>query len=366
MRCVALLLVLLAGCSTPKRHELEMDPLYVITSKDIIKNKTDGAATGNSGTKVIAIGNESELFKTAVQQYKGKKYEQALTIYDALVTSYPDSKHRFYYFYNRGLTLKKLQRLEDALTNFKNANEAAEFVEDQVDSRFQVGIVLQELKRWGECATVFKELAAKGLKTGDRIECIARLGICLEGDGLYDEALTMLSKAVFVYKKHVDDLVINTFSRKFAALAQYHIGEINLKKFSDIKFKLPVESMKESLKEKNRFFIKSQHAYLDAIRLNDHQVGTASNFKIAHSYELYYLDMKQAEIPDDIDGELRDVYFNELKKLTKPYIRRAIEIYQLNLKVSKKLGVDNEWIEKTRKSLERLKQFYHSEFKDLM
>ena len=91
----------------------------------------------------------------------------------------------------------------------------------------------------------------------------------------------------------------------------------------------------------------------------------ATDFMIKHLYEDFYLDIFQAEIPDDLTEEQLSIYFEELRKQLRPLMVRATQVYKKNLSLSQRIVADvdqSEWVNQTDTHLKRLQAYLDDPF----
>jgi hypothetical protein len=118
--------------------------------------------------------------------------------------------------------------------------------------------------------------------------------------------------------------------------------------------------MGKDLDKKGKLFMSAQHHYIEALRHHHPNWSMAAGYMIGKLYEEFYTDIFEAEIPSDLSDEEVALYFEELRKHIRPLMERAIDVYEKNLSLSRRMGESEEkdkWVRETEESLEHLKLF---------
>jgi tetratricopeptide (TPR) repeat protein len=361
---VILLAVLLVSqtlaCSAARRAgpEIALDPTHVLVLPD------QGA---DGGAPLILMGDEREIFDEAIRRYDAGELLLAVRIYAALIARHGESRWIDLYHHNRGLIFMRLQDYRSALKDFTAALELAAHPRDRRDARFQLGIAFAGMERWAEAAAAFEDLIAGELSPAERVEVHVRAGIChqqahdfLRAEGNYRRARRLYKETKDVYLR---------YHPTWAARAQYQLGDLYAQRFAEIRLLLPLERMREDLDEKAHLLLKSQNAFLKAIRLRDRYWALAAGYRIGAVYESFYADLQGAEVPLELDAEERVIYFVELKRQAAPLIKRAVEVYRKNLEMARRVGAAGRgaqaasksedqwiWVTKTEESLRKLER----------
>jgi hypothetical protein len=118
--------------------------------------------------------------------------------------------------------------------------------------------------------------------------------------------------------------------------------------------------MGEDLKEKADLFLRAQSAYIKALSHHHPHWSMAAGYMIGRLYEDFYADIFESEIPDDLSAEAVGFYFEELRKQIRPLMVRAVQVYEKNLSLSRRIGTspqENPWVADTETQLQRLKSY---------
>ena len=60
-------------------------------------------------------------------------------------------------------------------------------------------------------------------------------------------------------------------------------------------------------------------------------------------------------MPPQVSDQVREVYLFELQKRVSVLVRKAIMVYERSLNMAHRVGESNEWVERTEKALNRMK-----------
>jgi hypothetical protein len=119
--------------------------------------------------------------------------------------------------------------------------------------------------------------------------------------------------------------------------------------------------METDLEDKAQLFMQAQTASIRTMRLGNPHWSTAAGYNIGKMYEDFYTHVLAAEVPGDLTAEEQAIYFAELRKKIRPLMERAMQIYEKNIIMSERFGVDNDFTQHSQRSLERLKSYIVSD-----
>ncbi len=323
-------------------RRLEMDPIHVASKK-----KGDGSIS----TRVF---DARELFETGQAAFAAKNYEKCDEAFGELISKFAESRYFQSALYNQGLCAESLKAHLRAIELFDAHIRGAKSLEDKRDGQIRKGFNLIESGQNDAALALYHGLLeAPDLSVLDRAECLLRIGIALNAKSKRAEAERSLESAMKMVRQGTDGLVQGN---DIFAEAHFRRGEIYQGLCHGMQLKLPLETMKNDLEEKVRYFRQAQRSYLDALNVRESYWATASGMKLGELYEQFYEDVVAAQFPEDFDDATRQVYFNELRKELQPLLEQSLSIYERNLSMSLRLGAENEWVNETRKRLWRLRQ----------
>jgi tetratricopeptide (TPR) repeat protein len=207
--------------------------------------------------------------------------------------------------------------------------------------------------------TTRRILARPGLTPYDKVEAYTRLGDALFGLGRLSAAEDAYQQALKTNTRAKPQDVVPEDSH-FVVAAQYGVSRVYHELFRALKFHLPVERMERDLEDKISLFMRAQTAYIRTMRRGNAHWATAAGYNIGLMYEEMYRDLLTSETPE-LDNEESRIYFDELRGQIRPLMERALQIYEKNITLSERYGLDNDYTRKTQESLERLKRYISDE-----
>jgi tetratricopeptide (TPR) repeat protein len=345
LQVVVLCAVGTAACAGGRGAVVSMDPMRF-------------AAVDVDGTRRVEVLDPEVLFREGGQAFAAEEYLTAARRYGLIVEHFSDSRFGDVARFNAGLAFAKAGRCAEGLPFLESAAERTAGSKDAHDALFQTAVCHETLARWADAVSVLDRILRPehaGIVTADRIEALTRRGQARQELGDLAVAERDYTEALREYRHHLEDrsLVAN----RYVSLAQFQIGEIYRELFRAIRFRLPLDRMSRDLEDKSNLFLKSQNAYLKTLRLQHPHVAVIAGYRLGSLYESMHDDMMAAEVPLDLSREEIDLYYEELRKHVHPLIVRAIDIYERNVQLGRRLGgPEDEWVRKTEASLARLRE----------
>ena len=263
--------------------------------------------------------------------------------------------------FNSGLANEKLERWEAAAASYRLILERFATRKDSKDTYFRLAQAYEKLGEHDAISTLMTEVLLRpDLEHFDRVEAHVRRANALLELGQYGmaedgfQSLLRLNKQAPVAQRLQEN-------SEFIVRAEFGLGRALHLQVMAIPLVLPTEKMGEDLEVKAGLFLRSQAAYIRALRVHHPQWSVASGFMIGRLYEDFYLDILSAEIPESLNKEQVSIYFEELRKQLRPLMVRAIQVYEKNLSLAKRIpGIahqTSEWAASTDKHLLRLKAY---------
>src|SRR3954470_8179641 len=125
--------------------------------------------------------------------------------------------------------------------------------------------------------------------------------------------------------------------------------------------------MVNEMDDKARLLLSAQRQYIDAIKMGNPQWASASGYQVGALYEEFYDAFIHAPIPAELIGasnqEKREVYYEELRKKIRILLEKSLRTHEQNLLMLERLGVDNEWRDKSKLSFAKLQKMLDPSFK---
>ena len=334
-------------------EHVEMDPIKIT------------AVRGPDGVHLETF-DATELFEHAGAALSEKRYDDAIRAYDRLLQEFPDTRFTKAALYNCGLAFQGKKDWQTAIARFQRLSQGFSGTQDAKDAQFQIGASYAEMGNWPTSATVFAEiLERRDLTADDRIEATARRGFAQFQLKDLETAERTFSSALYYFRSIEKEERLQTDF--FLALARYHLGQIPHERFRAVPLRLPVKQMAIDMENKAHELLVAQRQYIETIKLGNPAWASASGYQIGSLYEEFYDAFIHAPIPAELLGEgnveKREVYYEELRKRIRILLEKSLRTHEQNLLMLERLGVQNEWRDKSKLAFANLKKMLDPTFK---
>jgi hypothetical protein len=125
--------------------------------------------------------------------------------------------------------------------------------------------------------------------------------------------------------------------------------------------------MGKDMEEKARLLLVAQRQYIETIKLGNPQWASASGYQIGSLYEEFYDAFIHAPMPSELLGdanqEKREVYYEELRKRIRILLEKSVRTHEQNLLMLERLGVENEWRDKSKLAFAKLQKMLDPNYK---
>ncbi|MBN2358430.1 MAG: hypothetical protein JXR83_03195 [Deltaproteobacteria bacterium] len=350
---VSALTCALVGCATAqadKRIEYKFAPITVVAGPQL--------------PDALDQYDDETLFQRGVELLDAAANEEAILYFERLLGQFPESRYCKPSLYNLGAALSNLHRCEQAIERFDAY--LAQFddqhpSQDQIDAQFKKGVCLAELGRYREVVELFDVMVVEPqLRTADRIEALVDAGIGHFMLGDHATAEYRMREAIRLHRNA--EKLERLESDYFIAQAHFYVGEISRAEFSRLKLAMPPpgsdqkEQMAEQLEEKCQRLLSAQSAFIRTIKVGNPGWATAAGYKIGAMYEELYDDMVNLPVPPELTSEQAQLYISELKGRVNILLTKAMLVWERSLDMAHRTGADNEWVQRTETSLQRLRE----------
>jgi TolA-binding protein len=339
--------------AAPVEH-IEMEPIKL------------EAVKGPDGVHVESY-DASELFERAGKALSDKRYDDAIQAYDQLLKEFPDdARYVKAALYNWGLAYQGKKDWVAAIARFKELADRYPATSDAKDALFQMGASYAEAGNWPTSATIFAQILDRpDLTADDRIEALARRGFAQFQLKDLDTAERTFKSALYYFQTIEREERLQTDF--YLGLCKYHLGQIPHERFRAVPLRLPEKQMSVDMEEKARLLLFAQRQYIETIKLGNPQWASASGYQIGSLYEEFYDAFIRAPIPPELTGdanqEKREIYYEELRKRIRILLEKSVRTHEQNLLMLERLGVDNEWRDKSKLAFAKLQKMLDPTFK---
>ena len=332
------------GCAAPTAQTIKLDPIHI-------------EAVEVDGEKRVEVLDPELLFEEAGQAFQASDYATASQKYGLIVTRFPDSRFADVSRYNGGLSLARIDRCGEAIVLFSQMIERVAGSRDAQDALFQVASCQEKTKDWAAAQATLDRLLKPefpGISAVVRIEAHALRGLALQNQGELAHAERDYERSLSIYKKNIGHDALHR--SRYVSMAQFQIAEIYRELFAAIRIRLPVERMEQDLEAKSNLFLKCQAGYLRTVRFQHPEYSVIAGYRLGQIFETFYEHLLSAEVPTELDEEEVAVYYEALKEKIRPLVKKAVDIFERNLRLGQRMGRGGEWMRKTEASLARLRE----------
>jgi hypothetical protein len=215
-----------------------------------------------------------------------------------------------------------------------------------------------ELERWeASAASYAKVSAAKNQLPSVYIEALARQGYALFNLDRQGEADAVLAAADDVFDKAQAEQSERFSTYYFVGMARFYRAAILHWKFRDVEFSSGQSKaqLEKAFYRKMELLSLAQDAYYHAIRAKHMFWVSASGYQLGRLFGEFYDAVMYAPVPSWLNDHQRVVYFEELKKQSRPVIEKAIWQLERNLDAARRLGYESPFVELTEAKLTHLR-----------
>jgi tetratricopeptide (TPR) repeat protein len=320
-----------------------LDPIHVTAERD--------------GERIVLDAYDATgLFERAAVHLRAGACDQAAQVYAKLVAEFPESDLVEPSLYNRGLCLDQLQRYQEAAACYTTLVERFPESHDVSDALFRLAGSYERLEAFEDAVAVFDRLLGerKDLRGVERVEALARKGSAQIRLQQPDAARLTLEEAVRTYR--MGQGISPSDSVFHYSMAQFKLGEIVHGEMREVELPPDEELLAEALENKAQRLLDAQRLYTKVIRIGHAHWAAAAAYRIGALYHHLWVDILDAPPPEELGREEQQIYFEILRERIRVLLKKAVVQWERTLKLAIRLGLDNEWIEKTTRDLEAIRK----------
>jgi len=320
------------GLATEK--VIDVDPLRIKVVEE-----------GGTGKPEVEVYDARDLFDQAGAALDGESWDQALQLYDQIVTEFPGSALVVPALFNAGLAHEGKGDWAGAIARYQHVTRIATRPRDSIDASIRIAAVLAEQGAWARSAAALEAvLANKAASADDRREALARRGYALVEEKSYAAAESSLRAAVDLIGK-------GDRSDYFAAMARFYLAEIPRRQAAAVPLRLPDAQLRADLEAKARLVLLAQERYEATLGLGNVLWATAAGHQMAAMQEDMWRALVGAPVPAQLKKDEAAVYVAEVRKLARPYLDRAFDIHGKNVKLAERYRTESLWSEGSRQRM---------------
>jgi len=335
------------------------------------------------GPDALEVYDAEMLFVRGLDLLDGGAWADAADYFERLVREFPDDGHVLLGHYNRGLAYIHLGKGEEAVGAFDAylamLPETA-LDKDRLDGRFKRGQALAVARRYEDVVTVFDEMLTETLAPDDRVEALIDAGVGHYMLGLQPGGEEMhrptaeyrFLEARRILKKEAESRRMSHM-QFFQAQAAFYLAELAHLDFLAMQMVWPSGAeiaakqaetptttletiLGKQLEEKCQRLLRAQYQYLRTIREGHPGWASAAGYSVGKMYEELHESMISLPAPTDLTADQQEIYHQLVRKKVFILLEKAEKTWTQTADMVVRTGADNEWGEKTRASLERIRQ----------
>lgn len=343
-----------------------------------------------NGFEDLASYDASTLLEQGQGQFQIGAYDQAVKAYARLITEFPNSSFAPLAHYNAGLAYEQLEAWVEAVGHYQAIIRDYQFRDLHKDSYFRIATAQAKVKNWKAVIDAFTQLrtAFHGvLLPMEEIESRVGLGVGQFMLGDVSEAEHTFLAALRYYDKQTEkeDLPVEYF----IAQARFYLGESEASLFEAVVLVTPEElaaavpistssmavdnsttppdntlwttRVAARLETKCEHLLRAQNQFIRAVRVGHQGWATAAGYRVGSMYERLFDELLAVPVPPELAPDVVEIYQEELRERIAVLVRKATQVYRMNQAMANRVGVHNEWVERTEKALKRMSAAYLNE-----
>lgn len=288
---------------------------------------------------------QAALFEAANQFEKANKFKRSAMNFEAFCKQYPQSE-------NYATALLRAARNREKLSQWylaaKNYIEFYEFNPNSMEGAsalYNAGLNYENAGDWNSMIKTFNNFIARFPNEKEKMqEALFKVGFAFEQN-------SNLNQAKQIYNQLINNFQILLKQGEFAddyiaAQAQFRLGEMKHKSFSEIKLKPPFQL---NMQRKQSSFNDMLQEYVKVAKFNVAEWTTAAFYNIGYGYEEFSLDIVNSPAPAELtEDQLKDYWSMINEKWVFPLESEALKYYKTNIELAVENSLKNTWTTKTK------------------
>jgi tetratricopeptide (TPR) repeat protein len=349
---LSLMLIGVLGCTHHNKVKNPTTPTKV-TTVDLEPIRI--TATNNNGDIQSEAYDAKELFDAGTEAFNRgdfstaeKKFTKVYQEFDA--SSYAESAR-----YNAALALESQEKWAEALAVYI---ELVSKNPDATDAKFREAHCFAALEHYEDVMTILDQIEARVDLDGQRlIELHARKSQALFFTKDLEKSAAESAKAVEIYYKIREDEELDT--DYYISMAHFYDAKV----YGEKGRALPVrvndgqKTLAQDLDDKAEFLLKAQDSYVRVLKIANRQFATMAGYEIGLLYEDFYIQIVNAPMPNELalDPLAQQIYREELQKEMKVLLEKSLRIYEKNILLGERVGLQNDFVKQSKTHLDAIK-----------
>ncbi len=326
----------------------------------IAEKLSTGGDTSEAASVLLSIAESSReaafqeraLFEAAAQLQKSGDQRRAAETFERLAQNHPAAELSDRALYQAGTIRESLSEWQNAAGNYIKIFDGYPESEWREQALKNAALCYENAGSWMAASQLYQRyIEAYPDNHVDVLEFTFKAGETAYKANQLEDATFYFEQTVRTFTSLL--LEGEALDNYFVAQAQFMIGEILYADYVNLDLKPPFEA---NLKKKVVAFTEVVKAYTESIKYQIADWSTASSHRIGMSFEEFVRAFLEAPIPDDLSDEQKQLYREKLAEKARPYKERALDTYEKNIEQAKANGINNSWVEHSRKRALALRQ----------
>ncbi len=338
--------------------------------------------------------SEKALFNIAVS-YEGKgDYSEAINVLEEFAEKYPKSELTVKVLFKLASLYDRVFDFESALKYYTQVYQRFPRAKESKYSLYNAAKINHDLGHYSQAVMFYREYIKRFPKDEKVREFLLSMAECFEKMDSKKEALdiyfgyikrfptdyvNVIKAQLWIAnyfktqnewkkaKKYYTE-VLKTFTKlssddkkryaEIAAAAHFNILYRMYEEYDAIKLKLPMKRMKRLLEKKAEMLKKLTEELVNIPQYGDAYWAEGALYLIARAYKDFAEALYDAPVPPGLTPEEEDIYRQELEAQAFPIEDKATEAVKRAIEYAEKLGIENEWVYKSRLLLQELQPGY--------
>ena len=165
------------------------------------------------------------------------------------------------------------------------------------------------------------------------------------------------AKAVEIYYKIREDEELDT--DYYISMAHFYDAKVYGEKGRALPIRVNdgQKVLAQDLDDKAEFLLKAQESYVRVLKIANRQFATMAGYEIGLMYEDFYIQIVNAQMPNELalDPLAQQIYREELQKEMKVLLEKALRIYEKNVLLGERVGLQNDFVKQSKLHLDAIR-----------
>ncbi len=311
-------------------QKIELDPMVITAGQD-------GPGKG-----------AEELFDDGRTFFRAGQFAKAAERFDRVLSEFPKSDFAAPALYDSALAHEQLGHFTESLDRLTALLQREPA---NIDAQFHAALSEYKLGKKDAAAARLQMLAGRNdLSRVQRADALTQEAVCRVelGDG---EAGEKLLRAAL-------EAMGDESTPALVGKAEFWLGEVYRGRFRDSPIDpiaMSSDALEKALNLKSELLLSAQGHYLRAVEKGEGEWATAAGYRVGELYESFHDELVKAPLPPGLDEDQQALYRSELRERVRALLGKALRIYEQTLDTARKTAATNEYVDKARAALERVR-----------